>query len=163
MKQLADDTFIWASELESIAQGLQRKEADASRKVQMRINLKQLMADTTLLLIGYALGCLLVQHGRLPPLPFLPRQCPGPGRVGAGGAAPFGPRPQIEDTLMIGVMTTRRNLATRASAIDSTWGREAAGRVVFYVGEASHSPAPDPRNSTARSAPPRRPRRERPG
>ena len=40
----------------------------------------------------------------------------------------------LDNHLMIGVMTTMRYLATRATAINRTWGQYVPGRIVFYVG-----------------------------
>ncbi|XP_041374793.1 chondroitin sulfate synthase 1-like [Gigantopelta aegis] len=43
-----------------------------------------------------------------------------------------------EPFLFIGVMTTRNNLKTRATAIGRTWGKHIPGKIVFFVGQGEH-------------------------
>ncbi|XP_041375011.1 chondroitin sulfate synthase 1-like [Gigantopelta aegis] len=40
-----------------------------------------------------------------------------------------------ESFILIGVMTTRQNLATRAAAISRTWGKLVPGKIIFFVGK----------------------------
>ncbi|KAL8603916.1 hypothetical protein ACOMHN_005136 [Nucella lapillus] len=44
-----------------------------------------------------------------------------------------------DEFIMIGVMTTRANLDTRATAIFNTWGLDVTGRILFYVGKAGNA------------------------
>ena len=46
--------------------------------------------------------------------------------------------------LFIGVMTTRKNLKTKAQAIYGTWGRHVPGRLVFFVGSGDRVTSPLP-------------------
>ena len=67
---------------------------------------------------------------------LLRKQCEEPKQVVGGRTRLYGTRPAVSNTVMIGVMSTRSNLATRASAVYSTWGRDLSGLLVFYIGQA---------------------------
>ncbi|XP_041373470.1 chondroitin sulfate synthase 1-like [Gigantopelta aegis] len=46
--------------------------------------------------------------------------------------------------LFVGVMTTRKNLETKAKAIFDTWGQHVPGRLVFFVGTGDRVASPLP-------------------
>ncbi|KAL8598741.1 hypothetical protein ACOMHN_033305 [Nucella lapillus] len=95
----------------------------------MRFKRKRLLIDIVQLICGYVVGWTLVQQRhRLAGLSPCSR---------SAGEAAFSRGDSLtvtDNTLMIGIMTSRKNLDTRTRAIYSTWGREVSGLLVFYIG-----------------------------
>ncbi|XP_025084421.1 chondroitin sulfate synthase 1-like [Pomacea canaliculata] len=100
-----------------------------------------------LLLLGLVMGCWL----RKLVFSVSNDQCKGqtklPSRLLVDDSASSRKNiPLSNDLLMIGVMTNRQNLATRAASIFATWGQSVPGKIVFYIGESDDSLISDSEN-----------------
>ncbi|XP_076468387.1 chondroitin sulfate synthase 1-like [Babylonia areolata] len=118
------------------------------KATNMRVKWKRLTMDVLSLIYGYVLGRMVIVHNK----PFSAASCKG--RSGGDISSPVSREspPRLDDTLMVGVMTSRHNLATRAAAIYATWGRDVRGLIVFYIGrEGGPDSDPLPANWTSGS------------
>ena len=107
----------------------------------------QFITDVSLLIVGYLVGYFLVQIFLNSPeyIEFLKRKCTQKSvlpelktiraiRSKFQSHENFEHKYDLEKELMIGVMTTMAYLATRATAINRTWGQNVPGTIVFYIG-----------------------------
>ena len=110
----------------------------------MKARRKQLLMDFFLLLFGYMVGLRIFRRDFNTNDSFASRLCGGHWERQVHETERKTQMTSVVDnTLMIGVMTTRRHLATRATAIYATWGREVPGLVIFYIGQEDSSLNPN--------------------
>ena len=102
---------------------------------KMTVKLRRLCTKIILFFVGLAVSRLWIQPSDPQPSPHCSQIVYTPPSLPLADFL----RSRRNDVLLIGVMTTHEHLATRASAINMTWGSDPAHTIVYYVGRSGNT------------------------